>query len=51
MKRLIFGDITKIVVAAVRKFIKTGRSLDEVLFGCFDRENHEICERLLKLDN
>lgn len=41
----------KIAIAAVRKFIRTGRSLDEVLFVCFDRENHEIYERLLKLDN
>lgn len=40
----------KIAIAAVNEFLKTDKSLDEVLFVCFDRENHEIYERLLKLE-
>jgi len=41
----------KIAIAAVRGFLKTDKSLDEVIFVCFDRENHEIYERLLKSEN
>lgn len=38
----------KIAITAVKEFLKTDKSLDEVIFVCFDRENHEIYERLLK---
>lgn len=41
----------KIAIAAVRGFLKTDKSLDEVIFVCFDSENHEIYERLLKSEN
>lgn len=37
----------KIAIEAVRKFLKNDKSLREVVFVCFDRENHEIYERLL----
>jgi len=37
-----------IAVAAVSKFLKQDRSPVEVLFVCFDRENYEIYERLLR---
>jgi O-acetyl-ADP-ribose deacetylase (regulator of RNase III) len=40
----------KIAIAAVKEFLKTDKSLNEVVFVCFDRENHEIYERLLKLE-
>jgi len=38
----------EIAIAAVKEFLKTDKSPDEVIFVCFDRENHEIYERLLK---
>jgi O-acetyl-ADP-ribose deacetylase (regulator of RNase III) len=38
----------KIAITAVKEFLKTDKSLDEVIFVCFDRENYEIYERLLK---
>jgi O-acetyl-ADP-ribose deacetylase (regulator of RNase III) len=41
----------KIAITAVKEFLKTGKSMDEVIFVCFDRENHEIYERLLKSEN
>lgn len=37
----------KIAIEAVRKFLKNDKSLREVVFVCFDQENHEIYERLL----
>ena len=37
----------KIAIEAVRKFLKNDKSLREGVFVCFDRENHEIYERLL----
>jgi len=39
----------KIAIAAVRKFLKTDKSLNEVVFVCFDRENYGIYERLLNV--
>ena len=39
----------KIAVAAVKEFLKTDKSLDEVLFVCFDSENYEIYKRLLNV--
>ena len=38
----------KIVIAAVKEYLKNDNSLDEVIFVCFDRENHEVYKRLLK---
>jgi O-acetyl-ADP-ribose deacetylase (regulator of RNase III) len=37
----------KIAIETVRKFLEKDKSLNEVVFVCFDRENHEIYERLL----
>ena len=37
----------KIAIEAVRKFLKSDKSLSEVVFVCFDRENYGIYERLL----
>ncbi|MBK7480487.1 MAG: O-acetyl-ADP-ribose deacetylase [Bacteroidales bacterium] len=37
----------KIAIETVRKFLEKDKSLHEVVFVCFDRENHEIYERLL----
>lgn len=39
----------RIAITAVREFLKTDKSLTEVLFVCFDRENHQIYERLLNV--
>ena len=41
----------KIAITAVKEFLKTDKSLDEIIFVCFDRENHEIYERELKSEN
>lgn len=38
-----------IAIEAVRKFLKNDKSLHEVVFVCFDRENHAIYERLLNV--
>ena len=38
-----------IAIEAVRKFLKKDKSLHEVVFVCFDRENHAIYERLLNV--
>jgi len=38
----------RIAIEAVRKFLKSDKTLNEVVFVCFDRENFEIYERLLK---
>ena len=38
----------RIAIEAVRKFLKSDKTLNEVVFVCFDRENYEIYERLLK---
>ena len=40
---------TNIAIEAVRKFLKNDKSLHEVVFVCFDRENHAIYERLLNV--
>ena len=37
----------KIAIKTVRKFLENDKSLNEVVFVCFDRENHDIYERLL----
>jgi len=37
----------KIAIETVRNFLEKDKSLNEVVFVCFDRENHEIYERLL----
>ena len=37
----------KIAIETVRKFLEKDKSMNEVVFVCFDRENHEIYERLL----
>ena len=37
----------KIAIEAVRKFLKSDKSMGEVVFVCFDRENYGIYERLL----
>jgi len=37
----------KIAIEAVRKFLENDKYLHEVVFVCFDRENHGIYERLL----
>jgi len=37
----------KIAIETVRKFLGKDKSLNEVVFVCFDRENHEIYKRLL----
>jgi len=39
----------KIAISTVRQFLKTDKSLSEVVFVCFDRENFVIYERLLKV--
>ncbi len=39
----------KIAIEAVRKFLENDKSLHEVVFVCFDRENHAIYERLLNV--
>ncbi|HQG22477.1 MAG TPA: O-acetyl-ADP-ribose deacetylase [Bacteroidales bacterium] len=38
-----------IAIEAVRKFLEKDKSLHEVVFVCFDRENHAIYERLLNV--
>ena len=38
----------KIAVEAVRSFLKTEKSISEVIFVCFDNENYTIYGRLLK---
>ncbi|MCU0458571.1 MAG: O-acetyl-ADP-ribose deacetylase [Bacteroidales bacterium] len=38
----------KIAIAEARRFLKTDKTISELLFVCFDRENYEIYERLLK---
>ena len=39
----------KIAIETVRKFLEKDKSLHEVVFVCFDRENHAIYERLLNV--
>lgn len=39
----------KIAISTVRQFLKTDKSLSEVVFVCFDRENFVIYERLLNV--
>jgi len=39
----------KTAISTVRQFLKTDKSLSEVVFVCFDRENFVIYERLLKV--
>ena len=38
-----------IAISTVRKYLKTDKSLNEVVFVCFDRENFAIYERLLNV--
>jgi len=37
----------KIAIATVRKFLDTYKSLSEVVFVCFDRENYDIYDSIL----
>lgn len=39
----------KIAIETVRRFLEKDKSLHEVVFVCFDRENHAIYERLLNV--
>lgn len=37
----------RIAVSSVREFLKSDKSLTEVIFVCFDRENYDIYDRIL----
>lgn len=38
----------RIAISGVKEFLKTCNAIDEVVFVCFDRENYEIYDRLLR---